>query len=115
MDQNIDELISMISGQSWLVGDLSPEEVADEWIDEGISVPDALAYIEVGCWDPHRVAALIAAGIEPDHLEDPEVIEQLPEYQGRHLSVGYYHSNGDITTRSIAKAIQLCGSERVAA
>lgn len=96
-------------------------DVAQEWIDAGLTVAQAEAYIEAGCWDADRVAALVGAGIEPEHLTDDDVnaeIIKARDWASRQRggngwtaedwsdSIAYLHSNGDVSTEEIAAAVK---------
>ena len=102
----------MQSAGDRVTGGESAKEAAKWWREAGVTPAQADAYIEAGCWDADRVRALIDAGISADAIADEDVEREVE----RHVRGGggsletdglaYAHSNGDVSTRDIVRAIK---------
>jgi hypothetical protein len=114
------EMADAIGTDDRILGGDPAVDVAQAWIDAGVTPDQATAYIEAGCWDADRVGALIAAGVTPDRLTDVCVLERVVRDRGGDPgsddydvaayvtdgSLGYAHSNGDLSTDEIRAALE---------
>lgn len=83
-------------------GDPQDVDLAQDWTDNGFtSGEECEPWWEVGCFDAGSAAALRAAGIVPSAVAPAHAAF------GTTASIGYWHSNGDI---SLDEVKQLIGS-----
>ena len=76
----------------------SPSDVAQEWAAAGFSVHEARQYLDARCFDASRAAQLRDAGVAAK--DAPR--RTTAELGDREDTVGYLHSNGDITLEEAA-------------
>ncbi len=124
-NSKLEEMTQVIQSQDdgeFLTGGHPIKEVAREWLDAGISPEQAKSYINSASWSPSRVAKLISARISPEQLQDPDVFSQVVkerDWKSRQRGgygwaaqdfsdgrLGYLHSNGDVSTEEISKAVR---------
>ncbi len=129
-DLRAEDMVAVIEAAGEQVtGGEDATTVARAWIAAELSPESASAYIAAGCWDADRVAELVAADISAEQIADHAVLRAVAaqrEWQARERgratsgsgddlviadwvtdgSLGYAHSNGDISTAAIMAAIE---------
>lgn len=101
---HLQEMADLIkNGGPVLHGGGNVRRIAQEWLDEGLTPALASSYIDVECWDACSVGILVRAGIAPSDLCDSRVVALVDE---RGMSPGYAHSNNDLSTGEILRALE---------
>jgi hypothetical protein len=90
-------MVQSVIDHNWdgIIGDMTAGEIADEWLRAGFLAHEVWPWWVARCFNPSRTAECRAANLDPRALIQVCALGD---------TIGYHHSNGDITLAE-AKAL----------